>query len=88
MINFTPMAREDYRVGVPRKQYKLILNSDDVKYGGNGEKRQNIYHAVKKECDDGPLFIWIQIAAVWSSSFEFEIYDKRHRTALKSELIL
>ena len=36
VMNFTPMAREDYRVGVPRKkQYKLILNSHDEKFGGN-----------------------------------------------------
>ena len=38
VCNFTPMARDDYRVGVPRKkQYKLILNSDEEKYGGTGE---------------------------------------------------
>ena len=36
VINYTPVAREDYRVGVPkRKQYKLILNSKDPKYGGD-----------------------------------------------------
>ena len=52
MCNFTPMEREDYRVGVPRgKQYKLILNSDDERYGGKGEARPLIYKAVKKECD-------------------------------------
>ena len=39
VCNFTPMERSDYRVGVPRKkQYKLVLNSDDVQYGGKGEK--------------------------------------------------
>ena len=37
VCNFTPMERPDYRVGVPRrKQLKLILDSDDPKYGGNG----------------------------------------------------
>ena len=52
VCNFTPMEREDYRVGVPRgKQYKLILNSDDERYGGKGETRPLIYKAVKKECD-------------------------------------
>ena len=39
VISFTPVAREDYRVGVPkRKQYRLILNSDEEKYGGTGKK--------------------------------------------------
>ena len=39
VCNFTPVAREDYRVGVPKsKQYKLILNSDEEKYGGSGRE--------------------------------------------------
>ena len=72
VINFTPMAREDYRVGVPRKkQYKLILNSDDVKYGGNGEKRQNIYHAVKKECDGRPYSFGYDLPPYGVAVFEF-----------------
>lgn len=51
VINYTPMARPDYRVGVPRKkQYKLILNSQDPQYGGK-EARPEIYKAEKKECD-------------------------------------
>ena len=49
------MERSDYRVGVPRKkQYKLVLNSDDVQYGGKGEKRPLIYKAEKQECDGRP----------------------------------
>ncbi len=52
VCNFTPMERPDYRVGVPRrKQLKLILNSDDAKYGGKGEERPLIYKPVKQECD-------------------------------------
>lgn len=51
VINYTPVARPDYRVGVPRKkQYKLILNSQDPMYGGK-EARPEIYKAEKKECD-------------------------------------
>ena len=55
VINFTPVAREDYRVGVPkRKQYRLILNSDEEKYGGTGKKRPAVYKAEKSECDGRP----------------------------------
>lgn len=37
VINFTPMEWKNYKVGVPqKKKYKLLLNSDDVKFGGNG----------------------------------------------------
>lgn len=39
VCNFTPVDRPDYRVGVPRrKQFKLVLNSDETKYGGSGEE--------------------------------------------------
>ena len=39
VLNFTPMERRDYRVGVPRrKQCRLILNSDDVQYGGTAKQ--------------------------------------------------
>ncbi len=56
VCNFTPVAREDYRVGVPlKKQYKLIFNSDDKKYGGEGEKRPLTYKAEKEECDNRPF---------------------------------
>ncbi|WP_420601017.1 1,4-alpha-glucan branching protein GlgB [Flagellimonas sp.] len=35
--NFTPVPRENYRVGVPKTtQLKLIFNSDDAKYSGSG----------------------------------------------------
>ena len=52
IINFTPVERPDYRVGVPkRKQYRLILNSDEEKYGGTGKKRPAVYKADKSECD-------------------------------------
>ena len=52
VLNFTPMERRDYRVGVPRrKQCRLILHSDDVQYGGTGEARPLLYKPVKQECD-------------------------------------
>ncbi len=52
VCNFTPMERPDYRVGVPkRKQFKLILDSDNPRYGGKGVERPQMYKPVKEECD-------------------------------------
>ena len=52
VINFTPVERPDYRVGVPKKKtYKLILNSEDPKFFGSDESREVSYKAVKSECD-------------------------------------
>ncbi len=37
VINMTPMNWDNYKVRVPKnKKYKLLLNSDDFEYGGNG----------------------------------------------------
>ena len=72
VINFTPMEWSDYRVGVPRKkQYKLILNSDDVQYGGKGEERPAIYRAQKKECDGRPFSFAYRLPAYGVAVFEF-----------------
>ena len=55
VVNFTPMAREDYRVGVPESgSYKLILNSDAEEFGGYGIPQKSTYRAVESECDGKP----------------------------------
>lgn len=37
VVNFTPVVREGYRVGVPHKGYwQELLNSDATEYGGSG----------------------------------------------------
>ena len=72
VINFTPMARDDYRVGVPRrKQYKLIMNSDDLQYGGKGEVRPKVYKAVKSECDGRPYSFGYKLPPYGVAIFEF-----------------
>ena len=72
VCNFTPVERPDYRVGVPkRKQYKLILNSDDVKYGGSGEERPQIYKAVSGECDGQKYSFEYPLPAYGVAVFEY-----------------
>lgn len=71
VCNFTPMERPDYRVGVPRrKQLKLVLNSDDEKYGGKGEERPLIYKPVKQECDGQKYSIAYPLPAYGVAVFE------------------
>ena len=72
VISFTPVARDDYRVGVPkRKQYRLILNSDEEKYGGTGKKRPIVYKAEKSECDGRPYSFAYPLPAYGVAIFEF-----------------
>ena len=36
VLNFTPVVREHYRIGVPEGvQYQEIFNSDSIYYGGS-----------------------------------------------------
>ena len=52
VINFTPVARDDYRVGVPKKKtYHLVLNSEDPAFNGTDTDRKKSYKAVKSPCD-------------------------------------
>lgn len=46
--NFTPITRENYRIGMPKKgKIKEILNSDDKKYGGGGNLNPSIKSSAK-----------------------------------------
>ncbi|MCI8556623.1 MAG: 1,4-alpha-glucan branching protein GlgB [Lachnospiraceae bacterium] len=72
VCNFTPMEREDYRVGVPRKkQYKLILDSDAAEFGGSGREKPLIYKAEKSECDGQPYSIGYHLPPYGVAVFEF-----------------
>lgn len=72
VCNFTPMARPEYRVGVPRgKQYKLLINSDDVRYGGEGKDRPLVYKAQKGECDGRAYSFGYDLPPYGVAIFEF-----------------
>ena len=52
IINMTPMKWENYKVGVQKKKkYKLLLNSDDVRFGGQGMEVPAEITSVKESCD-------------------------------------
>ncbi len=46
VCNFVPVARENYKIGVPRKgSYRRIFCTDDVKFGGETEVTQISYRS-------------------------------------------
>ena len=52
VLNMTPMMRKDFKVGVPKKKkYKLLLNSDEKRFGGNGNEIPAELTAVKETCN-------------------------------------
>ena len=52
VVNFTPIAYDDYRVGVPKDgTYKLLINSESSKYGGESTSRKANFKAEAQDCD-------------------------------------
>lgn len=49
VLNMTPVKRENYMVGVPKKKkYRLVLNSDEERFGGQGHEIPAELEAVKE----------------------------------------
>lgn len=72
IINMTPMMWENYWVGVPeKKKYKLILNSDEERFGGNGHTIPAQLSAVAKECDYKPYHIALDLPPYTAAVFTF-----------------
>lgn len=72
VINFTPMERIDYRVGVPEKKtYKLVLNSDSTRFGGDAANKKTSYKAEEKECDKKKYSFAYPLPAYGVAIFKF-----------------
>ncbi|MBO4901819.1 MAG: 1,4-alpha-glucan branching protein GlgB [Lachnospiraceae bacterium] len=72
VMNFTPIQRDDYRVGVPEaKKYKLLLNSDEERFGGNGAKRDEWYVAEDIPWDTQEYSIAYPLPAYGAAVFVF-----------------
>ena len=71
VLNMTPIKRENFDVGVPgRKKAKLILNSDDVRFGGNGNEIPAMITPKKQECDNLPYRITFDLPPFSAAVFE------------------
>jgi 1,4-alpha-glucan branching enzyme len=61
ILNFTPVPREGYRVGVPRlSRYREILNSDSQYYGGSNVGNAAV-DAESTPCMDQPCSIVVRL---------------------------
>ena len=80
VINFTPVAREDYRVGVPHAgSYRLILDETEGLYALR-KKRVVSYRAKPGECDQRPFYLEAPLPAYGVRIFEF---DETKKSAVK-----
>mgnify|MGYP005949299347 CR=1 FL=1 len=70
VINFTPVARDDYRVGVPKSgTYSLILDSEHGLY----KRGEHAFSArsKKRECDGQPYSFAYPLPAYGAAIFKF-----------------
>ena len=47
MINFSGSDYVGYRLGLPKGKYKVVYNSDSVRYGGNGKFKKLVFNTEK-----------------------------------------
>ena len=72
VLNMTPMERKDYQLGVDKKKkYKLLLNSDDVDFGGNGGTIPKEITAKAVKCDNKPYSLTFDLPAYGAVLFLF-----------------
>ena len=72
VLNMTPMRRNNYWVGVPNKgKYKLLLNSDEKRFGGNGGDIPSVLNAVEGKCDNKDYHLEFDLPSYGAAIFVF-----------------
>ena len=70
VVNFTPVERTDYMVGVPKKgRYTLIFDKDGAVTADSGKK--TAFTAKKGECDGQPFRVEYPLPAYGCAVFKF-----------------
>ncbi len=72
VLNMTPVKREQYQVPVPKKKkYKLLLNSDEERFGGWGNEIETEIMAVKEPCHGKDYSISFDLPPYGAAVFVF-----------------
>ena len=72
VANFTPVLKENYKIGVPAAgKYKEIFNSDSAKYGGNDNLNKKIISSKKEEWDGRENSITLTVPAMGVAIFRY-----------------
>ncbi len=72
VLNMTPVKWENYQVPVPKKKkYKLLLNSDEVRFGGRGEEIPAELAAAAEPCHYHDYSVSFDLPAYCAAVFVF-----------------
>ncbi len=73
VFNFTPVPRQDYRVGVPRAgSWKETLNSDAAEYGGSGQGNRGAVEASQEPAHGHPCSLSLVLPPLAALFFRSE----------------
>ena len=70
ICNFTPVDRDDYRVGVPKRGAYTLLLDQEHGYYKRGDKISH-YRSIKSECDGQPYSFAYPLPAYGTAVFRF-----------------
>ena len=70
ICNFTPVDRDDYRVGVPKRGTYTLLLDQEHGYYKRGDKISH-YRSIKSECDGQPYSFAYPLPAYGTAVFRF-----------------
>lgn len=72
VINFTPVDRPDYRVGVPKKKrFTKIFSTNAPEIGGPADTTPKVYNSVVSECDGQPCSFAYPLPGYGVAIFKF-----------------
>ncbi len=77
VCNFDTIHHEAFTIGVAKGKYKEILNSDDVKFGGNGLTNPRMITTKKVKADGRPDSITIQLAPLSVAIFKYTAVEEK-----------
>ena len=73
VVNFTPIERADYRMGLPKEtKCTLVLNSDEIRFGGTGAEVRKTVKTEKMEWDNQPYSIGFTLPPFGAVIYKFD----------------
>lgn len=78
IYNFTPVVYEQYQAAVPRKgKYKELLNSDDVRFGGDGYVNKRVKSSQDIQKDGMEQSILVTLPPLGAVIFEYTPFPEK-----------
>ena len=84
VCNFDTIHHQEFTIGVAKGKYKEILNSDDVKFGGNGLTNPRMVTTKKIKWDGRPDSITIQLAPLSVAIFKYTAVEEKPKAPKKA----